>query len=348
MKTSILFDPRREVQLISHSYVDETEEAYIKNIFTKTLDLQKNDKLFIYPECKIPRFKLKTVLEKYNCSLVRDRDKANKFIISKEDIMLIIKHDYYYGVNSQLLYDKIMLGCYFSDLNSIISASVRDSIRVLNSNLLISFNTKNGIWGYNSKYPKEHINIYNVRNDVEFQFLLANSFYSQQSLLSLVNADSILSNSQYETLCVMLESSDVKDNELAVEMLANFDYELSASNILLLLAKYNGKIWSTKNWRHVNFRGMLQFYKIDNPRHFNTSHVIPKLKSLNLFSAYHAKRVFDQLVPSISKYTGYDGIEVKEFGFDDDSIASLAENKLDPTDAVLYAEEDVEIIKPRL
>ena len=53
------------------------EETDIPNIIKKVYTPQKNDKLYLFPECTIPRFKLKPFCDKYNVSIIRDINKAN-------------------------------------------------------------------------------------------------------------------------------------------------------------------------------------------------------------------------------------------------------------------------------
>lgn len=53
------------------------EEDKIPSIIKEVYTPQKNDKLYLYPECTIPRFKLKSFCEKYKVSIIRDINKAN-------------------------------------------------------------------------------------------------------------------------------------------------------------------------------------------------------------------------------------------------------------------------------
>jgi hypothetical protein len=53
------------------------DENTIPNTIKQVYTPQKNDKLYLYPECTIPRFKLKSFCDKYKVSIIRDINKAD-------------------------------------------------------------------------------------------------------------------------------------------------------------------------------------------------------------------------------------------------------------------------------
>ena len=65
------------------------EETDIPNIIKKVYTPQKNDKLYLFPECTIPRFKLKPFCDKYNVSIIRDINKAN-ILFTKNNFIIIL------------------------------------------------------------------------------------------------------------------------------------------------------------------------------------------------------------------------------------------------------------------
>ena len=67
------------------------EENDIPNIIKEVYTPQKNDKLYLFPECTIPRFKLKPFCDKYNVSIIRDINKAN-ILFTKNNV---IKEQYF-------------------------------------------------------------------------------------------------------------------------------------------------------------------------------------------------------------------------------------------------------------
>ena len=62
--------------------------------------------------------------------------------------------------------------------------------------------------------------------------------YNQNNILRLINDSVILNNDSYDELTKILDSNDDHNIKLAMELIANCDYEKSAVYILLLFKYY--------------------------------------------------------------------------------------------------------------
>jgi hypothetical protein len=267
-------------------YLVEHEDL-VKYSKTRECELKEGDIIYPLPDVGIPRFKLKMGCEKKGVSVTRSSEKADYIIINK-----INRRKSYTSLSNQEVtyhsfaklneYLDIFLTSYaanvyskkdseltnqYADLAAVLKER-KDSMDILiSSNDLekyIKFASNNfGKWIWTGYFNK--INFLSLKKPS-----LTSKLRYQETLVSQINEDSIIiTDKKMNELQAMFDSKDQGNIVLAMEMMANSNYEESILNLYLLLVKNLRLISEQKESTHKNFQGMMDFFG-KNLKYMNT------------------------------------------------------------------------------
>lgn len=323
------------------------------------------DRIYIYPDSNVPRFKLKKFCEKYNTSVAKAKETANVFFMDPE-----VEH------NSENFYTKhrygdFMYKSYFLDF---IKRSTRvGDVRYMklindlannNEELVYISDTYNfEQYGLN-KYKLDFVQpgdtddndvelvpnciqskdlfycIENQEQQKNFAFLVGKDYYHTNAILALLNDDAIIDEEMYEGICNLFESSDRADTKVAMEAMANCDYNKSAAYLLMIFYAHQNDIYNSDTKHHVNFKSFLKYFDLSASRSIDIDDVINKLKSKKLLTTPNlnlvmkkAKELMDERMETITEYFKPVGIEPV------DSI----KNEVADTDALNAPVQEIQI-----
>ncbi len=244
---------------------------------TDTWISKPTDRLYFFPGCTIPRFKIR---EKYNTTIKPDYATA-AFIapnVIKESTMFNI-------MPSMSSIDGAILGNWLTSIYGETHHFVlKYKSLLLNREDLVLIETELRHLIYYS-CPKDAlfpetlrqwfakcmpISEWDALGDL-FNFIVLptdsifNSLkcpiYNQTDILKIINNDSVVIDAKrYKELCLMAESSDTENIILVMELMANADYGKSFIYLLLLLKKFASAIIKRKKEiDHVNFKALLNY-----------------------------------------------------------------------------------------
>ncbi len=258
----------------------------------ESFSINPGDKLYFVSGVKIPRVKLKNITMDYGAEITRDIKSANKII------GLNNKSDYFsyysnYTTNESCgiapLYEILELADNTEDYENYIEKSAIEKLRFVvdkiellikenslqKSDFKLTFNWNtirrlNSIQGniFSKIFEKIYDN-YNYfsafqlnhsYNDL-YQNLANKELYSEVAVLENINGDDAISidEEKYKQLCQMLDSSDTDNHTLAMEIMANFDYNSSYFFLCLLFTQHNYTLRYNKTKNHVNFKSLLTY-----------------------------------------------------------------------------------------
>jgi len=260
-----------------------------KDILKASMDkeyiFKEGQQLYCLPDVSIPRFKLKIIGEKLGISFIRSSEKADYIFInglpknksaaylSNQEVQyknyrcivkgstndnsyaLFTKFRDYFKLRGDRRYEEFMEKLQEYDRHSSmeIVISEADVEKFLKD---YKETTSNYLWygyGYNSK------NYLSLKNPS-----LLSKIRHQDDLLPYINGDSmIITDEKMNELQAMFDSTDTSNHILAIEMMANSNYEESILNNYILLTKNLKKIAQLRESGHRNFQGFLQFYELD-------------------------------------------------------------------------------------
>jgi hypothetical protein len=340
------------MKLFKYFSLDDDNKLVVEDVYTLSnpsqfyealpskLDLNKKDRLYIYLECKVPRFKLKKVLEDHQCAVVRDLNKANKLIVNKESIYNLVRTCYYY--HTTFIEFKDALSKTTSPLKQIFN-NLFEHPEVYNIDKDSTFLISNPIAEDTKRYTPARYwswqSVYEIDSPVSLavvrSFINNPNVYQQKALTTYMN-DSVLNSSNIKSLEAMFKSTSKEDWNLATEMLANYDYERSAVFILLTLSRYNTQIKESKSSSHVNFKAMLDYFGIK-LYHFSNHHILGILKSRSLLTHDAAVILLNSIYAHQIQETQL--VCATHVDFVDDIKKAIKTNIIEPIETTFYPED---------
>lgn len=282
--------------------------------FIKTYTPTPKDKIYIFPDSDVPRFKIKGFCDKYNVSMSKYKESANILVGSPEALAA----DLWDWEN----YDHFMYKSYF--LNILKLATRVGDVRYVKliqditdnpeATIIVSNNSRyrlsnNGLNGYTFQFieaDEDDLSViptvlerqkYYFQNTDEQRKLLAylesTTIYHRDALLNILNEDLVIDQEMYEGLRNMFESSDSADHKVAMEGMANSDYLKSALYLLFLFKDYRIKIYNSGTKHHVNFKSLCKFFNHSAGDSLDLDDIMDKLIEKNVLDASTLKTLLD-------------------------------------------------------
>lgn len=258
---------------VKEEYIVAHKDAVIYAM-KQSFELKEGDSYCFLPDVSIPRFKIKSLCDKYKVKSTRSSETADYIFIgnlgSKSTSGMStqeVTYDTYWKMANPK--DNGMLGELI--LNFPESFTVTH-IDLLNKSNMFDILIKESDVGHLQDWLQKKIGrwkwfSYGFTTE-KFVSLKSPKLYSklrfQDDILSSINADSIIITDEKRTeLQAMFDSKDNDNIILAMEIMANSNYEESILNNYFLLLDNLHKISNQQSSSHRNFQGFLVFYGAD-------------------------------------------------------------------------------------
>lgn len=353
-------------------------------------DFQKGDKIFFAPGINIPRVKMKNIYNEFGVRSVRDIDQADKVFIGAKTMDEMTSSYWYYGVKTEafktflnsLTVDTHIDGHDFQKATDALEFYTNDyvlidswsEVRLLKDNACIPGHIqKEDLMDSNSfcYFTTDGAEIY--------EKLITKSLYHEDSLLKYINGTDavVIDEKMFKTLSQMFESGDTDNTVLAMEIMANSNYEESLVYLLFLFEDYGNKIGDQRTRNHVNFKGLTGYLNISagsihqdtvckiliEKNVANKENMTLVLKKFEAtlpnyytyfkpvgitFSEEISKILNEQLIIPLEVFTPEEVEEdvlEQEFAVEDNIEEELDEPVLEPIEVITLSEEDLEELK---
>ena len=307
----------------------------------------KDDKLYIYPECNIPRFKIKTFTEANNIAIVKYKEKANVHFSNNKFLNdNIYNLDRYYKVRTkslQKVFNQIpsqyLKNCqeFITDLRNYTEEYV-----LVNSRKFYKFNNtyhalcgincdfkciselideENPLMDHESKINPDLIDYIldtstlielTTENTENISKLLSYTVYDEKALVTLLNSDIVMDEDLYTGCINLFKSKDSDNHKIAMESMANCNYEESCVYLMLLIKDYRKEMYDSDMKHHINFKSFLKFFDINLNYYIGYDNIVEKLikfnkvtrKNINLLLPLATEQVNDSGNTTYFKHTG--------------------------------------------
>jgi len=315
---------------------DKTNIFYNSNDYKPML----GDNLYFSKDCSVPRFKLKSFCEKHQVKITTNNDKANIVFISEKFIDEYTDSDWGSTTDytdfitfANLVFPKNKAILTFinqtSNLNlDNVSSSVTTKIKFNSYRIKNSFaNTKNINLKASINHHDKYCSIDNY--DTVNKMLNGKKVYNQNNILRLINDSVILNKDSYDELNKILDSNDDHNIKLAMELIANCDYEKSAVYILLLFKSYGEKMWNSGNRAHVNFKALTSFFNLSSKYDMSRlclDDLIVCLKERNLLSEENKSILMPIAFEEMQNNNRFDHFKITDIKFDNNDTVIDDEN----------------------
>lgn len=267
----------------SHEEIISKEQT--AELFQKEYIPQAKDRLYIFPGCTIPRFKLKGMCEKYNIAISKTREKANIFIADpKSEFEKTYFNQVGWGFSAMRKPLLDFLRKSSSSLGELLQnmENLEEDVVIISHNASYTLSNQglNGIKYVlideddveNGKAYANEINALNESSQVRHyasdeakaEFLAmtgSKTLYHQDAILKLINASAAtIDESMYQSLRSMFNTKQDADIQVAMEAMANSDIESSITYLLLLYKEFGAhQLYNHPSKHHVNFKSLTKY-----------------------------------------------------------------------------------------
>jgi hypothetical protein len=278
-------DNKVEIKMYKGLPLEELHKGELNKLFnSQKHQLTKGDRVFIMPGCNIPRFKLSSLKESLGIAISKTASNANIIIYSDDTIKEYV-HEEYCSQNCSKDFFINFLGTGYSVDN--IQEDIRDVLHkdnVLNSVIVPNWSN----WRKMSSTYSDSIRIWKADPEMldELDNILTNGkvLMHQNDLLSMLNSAVHMTEDMYKEARKMFASSDANNHVLAMELMANCDYDKSCVYLLKLLCDYSNTISYRREKNHVNFKSLCNYFDHKAGYRLTLDLIIEKLKEKKLLT----------------------------------------------------------------
>ena len=314
-------------------------DSDIISINDKEYTPTKGDKLYFLPGVNIPRVKLKDLSLQHGTKTTKDIDDATHIFAGKNTKDKIISSRWYYSVDTSFIKDIIadpetqMDDYYRQNLETALEFYTEDKI-------IVDYSTCSTF--RNSEHPsiKKYIDTQSLRNsyiyytvDDEyadlFPKLLSLDVYHEDKLLKHINGDdaATIDDTMFHQISDMFKSSDEDNHILAMEIMANCNYNDSLLYLEMLFEKYSNRMSNSRTKNHVNFKSLLS-YLGKNKNYMNTDpdDIMKSLINKNFIDLDKINVIMKYYGKEIAERGGNDYFDVKSITLNEDTAKLLDTN----------------------
>lgn len=291
---------------------DDTDTTFDK---AKTeYNLTVGDKFYFLPGVSVPRIKLKDLASSHKIKTVKDINDATVIFTGRKTMHSVTDYVWHHGVPKDGLLSFLAsakengnISDYeYEKLVPVISASIEDMLctdyqtRRLLEDADIPYYMNNIIVGSNKfiTINPEYTDLYHA--------LQSKELYTEDALYPHLNGPdaTIIDEGMYESISEMFKSLDNDNCTLAMEIMANCDYNESIAYLGLLFNSYGAKIYAMKSKNHVNFKSLMNYMgnSASSPS-MNKDEIVKSILDKGLLKAANAKILMD----AFSNELGYQG-----------------------------------------
>jgi len=342
---NITFDSCRSALL------EEDYKEIVTNKLNNALEefsLDEKDKLYFAKGVTVPRIKLKDLFAEKKIKSIRDFNEADKVIISKRTASKLFKDSWSRVYKTKFIVKLIellkTLGYTFNqyDLNKFTDSLEFYENEYVECNYLSALNSSSLkseiITRFNEKVYEDIIRhnveswmyMYTLADDADinlYNFLVNQSvLYNEKGLLKLINGEEavVINEDMYNSISDMFKSLDNDNTTLAIEILANSNYDESIAYILLALHNYGSEISESKSKNYVNFKSLLAYLDISYPN-ISEREAFKILKTTNNFTLENVSVLFKEFAEHHFNFSDYINTESVSL---DDSYCEILNKKL--------------------
>ena len=333
------------------------------------------DRIFIYPDSNIPRFKLKNFCKKHKVSIAKAKESANVFFMDPDSAnrekMFYETNNYPYMMHKSYFLDYLKRATKVNDKRymKVIADITNSSEDIVYLKDYYSFREqglnkhKLDIIRTDEVDEDDDASVANCENRETVYFIktseqraaldtfVGKDYYHSDAMLALLNEGSVVDKEMYDGIMNLFESSDSNDHKVAMEAMANCDYEKSAVYLLMTFYHHQQEIYNNDCKTHVNFKSFLKFFKLEHGRSISIDDIVDRLKDKRLLNSSNlaivmkeAKKVIKDTIEGDTEYFVFTDIapveEIQQEVAETDAEEALAAQQVQQPVAVLTPAPD--------
>jgi len=256
----------------------DIESMNVPNLqVTPGSDIDLTDKkLYRFPKLHLPRQKVDLLKDKYNCKVVRNPDAADMHIISLKFLQSIFSYTWDNAYTYKELYIALKHMLEKNKFNDEGAVDIKTTFALLDKDAMYVMNDRHYYYGNDQHVadwyetftcalsdagPSElnKIVVLQEKNREAFENLSRSSkqIVFDTDITNVIDSElAVIDNDQYNDIQKMIQSTDMDNRSLAVEMLANCNIEQSFDVVSGMFWWNYDAMKNTSNWNTVNVKAM--------------------------------------------------------------------------------------------
>ena len=292
---------------------DNTDTTF--DIVKTEYNLTVGDKFYFLPGVSVPRIKLKDLASSHKIKTVRDIQDATVIFTGKKTMHTMTEYNWQHIVNKDALLvflasaktNNNITDYEYEKLVSVISSSTEDKLCTNYQTIRLILDSDIPYHIESSQYDgsNKFVTIDPDYSDL-YHAIQTRELYTEDALYPHLNGPdaSIIDEGMYESISEMFRSSDNDNCTLAMEIMANCDYNESIAYLGLLFHSYGSKIYTMKSKNHVNFKSLMNYMgNTAGSPSMDKDDIVKSILDKGLLKAANAKILMD----AFSYELGYQG-----------------------------------------
>ena len=357
MSNKIIIIEKVTDKVIDWSEVYIKESNNVKRNFLNVYTPTAGDRIYIFPDSSVPRFKLKSFCDKYNVSISKTKDKANILVADPEklcDNIDAYRQYFQWEIFKEPLLDVLrkLPDTMTNGLTQAIENSPENVFRIgrgfsefLKDKLYFKFITESdveeaieeGLPAPEANCENSYDSVLIIRKQEEQNYinLLNTKIYHQDALLGLVSEENVIIDEElYEGFKSLLESRNNDDHQIAMEGMANSNYKESMVYLLLLFYQYHHTLWDHPSKTHINFKSLVKYLDLGYRGTINIDGIVDCLRNKGILTSKNMNILMKE-----AKQVVLDGGETVHFKVTDVAPSDEIQQIIYNTDAELSANQ---------
>ena len=286
-----------KISVIEGYFSRDVDDPTFMNLKTE-YNLTAGDKFYFLPGVSVPRIKLKDLASSHKIKTVRDINDATVIFTGKKTAISVSDDCWMHSVTKTGL---LTFLAYAKENNNITDYEYEKLVPVISSSteevICTDYKTARLLWDTNIPYHLDE----EVQGSDKFTILKPDYYelynnlktkelYSEDALYPHLNGPdaNVIDEGMYESISEMFRSSDDDNCTLAMEIMANCDYNQSIVYLGILFNNYGHKIYQMRSKNHVNFKSLLNYMgNTTNSPSMNQDEIVRCILNKNLLTVDH-------------------------------------------------------------
>lgn len=319
----------KELKLTNFWYYKDDKRINYKREYIP----QNGDRIFIDPQCNIPRFKLRAWGEPQNISIVRSIDKANIKVVCDNTTDSYLQSKYW-AVMRISEFKLLPKNKKYDEVYKFIDAKLETGEITSKDYIGCDYHFELKIEDLvdrdeDNLFESVHLYFFDEERDGEKMIRELsdpnNPFYHENAILNIINDahGTVMDEEMYNTIKSLFESSDENNHVVAMESMANCKYSESAIFLLKLIQQYKSQIYNNRVKNNVNFKSLLNFFNVNLYRSYDIEQMLDSLKHANLFTSENLSILYPEIMESVQLTGNFDYFEVDTIKLTDNGLKAL-------------------------
>ena len=323
-------------------------EGGLKKYETTGFSITPYQKYFLFPGTSVPRVKLQNLSIDSGIKTVRDINSADVCFYSANTLHKLSHTEYHYTM-PKAQFELAVEQAKHNDTDDYILNRIAMALSLIESDVVAcDWNSRNFLAQgspelkklfHDSKISSSHIRdryhmIESENCDLVDKILSGSvKLVHEKELLANLNGDDalVITQTEFDQITSMFRSSDQDNHVLAMEIMANCNYQESMYYLLRAFKDFHQQMANQRAKNHVNFKSLVSFLNIGSASYnwsLSAMHIVNLLKDKSLLTLELVDRIIEDYTQEIKNFssTKKNPIIIKSFTLSEELLAYFNTN----------------------